>query len=583
MMRKKLASILLVLALAFSLAPAALAEGEAAGFSDVTPEDYYYQAVRWAVRYGVTNGTGGNAFSPDEVCTRGQVVTFLWRVLGRPEPSAGKNPFLDVRSGAYYEKPVLWAVEHGVTQGTAADRFSPDEPCTCAQILTFLWRADGSRASERKSALADAYEPAYYAAPVRWAEENNMLSVSGERFDPDKPCTRGLTVAYLFYTPAAPHGDDDVETCYAKTAQELFEAVGPNRRIVLTGAQYDVGQWAESVWGKDRGTAWNKAHPYVRVQECFDGVEVVLTGVDDLHICGASGEYSGTQLITQPRYADVLGFEKCRGVRLAGLTMGHTPEGTCTGSVLRFADCGAVSLEKMDLYGCGIKGIEAEDIRGLSVNRSRIRQCSDNAVTLDRASGRIYFGHTEFVETGYGLSFWNYKQADIGFYDCKFGASETNSVYYMDSVSKYACTWEEVISYPDYGEDWEPDADFREGLSVVPFDAGVLKDSSWQGVLLEDTEVCDHMFLPFQTEEGTLKAELRLRADGTTYLTLPDGDLPVSKWSMGEGSAYLAVLTDAKGKEAATLSLYADRSLKDAPLWMCLNVGGASIWMSRMD
>ncbi len=582
-MRKKLVSILLTLALAFRFAPAVLAAGETPGFSDVTPEDYYYEAVRWAVRCGVTVGTGGNTFSPGGQCTRGQVVTFLWRALGQPEPSGRENPFRDVKSGAYYEKPVLWAVEKGVAQGTAPGQFSPDAPCTCAQILTFLWRADGSRASGRQSALADAYEPAYYAAPVRWAEENDMLSVSGERFDPNAPCTRGLTVAYLFHAPSAPHGDDAGDTRYAATARELFEAVGSNRRIILTGSRYDVGEWAASAWANDRGASWNDAHPHVRVQECFDGVEVVLTGVDDLQLCGASGEFKDTELITQPRYADVLGFENCRGVRLAGLTLGHTPEGSCSGSVLHFENCGAVSLDRVDLYGCGVRGIEADGLRGLSVNQSRIRQCSDNAAMIDRASGRIYFGHTEFTGNGWGFAFWDSPNADVGFYDCKFGSAESNSVYFMDEVSKYACSWGEISSYPDYGEDWEPPADFREGLSVVPFDEGVLESSSWQGVLLEDTESGDHARLPFRTEEGTLEAALRLRADGTAYLTLPDGGgKAVSEWGMGD-APYSAVLTDAQGKEIASLSLYADRSLKDAPLWMCLSADGASIWLSRMN
>ena len=110
-------------------------------FTDVKDGAYYYQAVLWAVEKGITTGTSATTFRPDATCTRGQIVTFLWRFNEQPEPTKTDNPFTDVPVGQYYYTAVLWAVEKGVTKGTSADKFSPDSTCTRAQIVTFLYRA----------------------------------------------------------------------------------------------------------------------------------------------------------------------------------------------------------------------------------------------------------------------------------------------------------------------------------------------------------------------------------------------------------------------------------------------------------
>ena len=109
-------------------------------FTDVRSDQYYYKAVLWAVEKNITNGTSATTFSPDKGCTRAQVVTFLWRAEGQPAHASSVNPFKDVPAGQYYYKPVLWAVEKNITKGTSADKFSPDSTCTRGQIVTFLYR-----------------------------------------------------------------------------------------------------------------------------------------------------------------------------------------------------------------------------------------------------------------------------------------------------------------------------------------------------------------------------------------------------------------------------------------------------------
>ena len=168
-------------------------------FADVPGDAYYAEAVRWAVAQGVTKGTGPDTFSPADACTRGQIVTFLHRAAGAPAPSGGAgSPFADVSSGAYYAGAVGWAVENSVTRGTAADRFSPDTPCTRGQIVTFLHRAAGSPAAAGKPAFADVPAGAYYAEAVRWAVENGITKgTAADRFSPDKTCTRAEAVTFL--------------------------------------------------------------------------------------------------------------------------------------------------------------------------------------------------------------------------------------------------------------------------------------------------------------------------------------------------------------------------------------------------
>ena len=169
-------------------------------FRDVPSDAYYFEAVRWAVANNVTNGTSATTFSPEEGCTRAQAVTFLWRIAGKPAPTESKNPFTDVKESEYYYNAVLWAVEKGITNGTSATTFSPDEDCTRAQAVTFLWRAAGKPApTESKNPFTDVKESEYYYNAILWAVEKGITNgTSKTTFAPDDTCTRAQTVTFLF-------------------------------------------------------------------------------------------------------------------------------------------------------------------------------------------------------------------------------------------------------------------------------------------------------------------------------------------------------------------------------------------------
>ena len=169
-------------------------------FTDVKESDYFYDAVLWAVGEKITAGTSAKTFSPNEDCTRAQVVTFLWRAAGSPDPMTTTNPFQDVREKDYFYKAVLWAVENGITSGTSKTKFSPGEACTRVQVVTFLWRYE--KQVEPKSSsnpFKDVKDNAYYYKAVLWAVENGVTSgTSKTKFSPDATCTRGQIVTFLY-------------------------------------------------------------------------------------------------------------------------------------------------------------------------------------------------------------------------------------------------------------------------------------------------------------------------------------------------------------------------------------------------
>ena len=168
-------------------------------FRDVKQSDYYYDAVKWAVEKGITEGTGAETFSPHASCTRAQTVTFLWRAAGSPEPTGTVNPFSDLSPNAYYYKAVLWAVENGITQGMSTDTFSPDATVTRGQTVTFLHRAAGAPSHGGNAAFLDISDNDYYFAAVAWAAQNGITSGTGNgKFAPNAVCTRAQIVTLLY-------------------------------------------------------------------------------------------------------------------------------------------------------------------------------------------------------------------------------------------------------------------------------------------------------------------------------------------------------------------------------------------------
>lgn len=168
-------------------------------FDDVPAGIYYEDAVIWAATKGITTGTDTNRFSPNDICNRAEAVTFLWRFAGSPAPKTSTMPFTDVPAGSFYYDAVLWAVENGITVGTSKTTFSPSDPCTRAQVVTLLWRYEKSPDAEGSSPFADVPANAYYAGAVQWAVENGITKGTDKTtFSPNDGCSRAQIVTFLW-------------------------------------------------------------------------------------------------------------------------------------------------------------------------------------------------------------------------------------------------------------------------------------------------------------------------------------------------------------------------------------------------
>ncbi|MEE3420055.1 MAG: S-layer homology domain-containing protein [Lachnospiraceae bacterium] len=195
MKRKK---VFALLALVAAMTASTVAAPAATSFSDVEAGKYYENPIAWAVKENVTSGTSDTTFSPNKVCTRGQIVTLIWNAMGKAEPKSTETKFTDLKSD-YYKKAVAWAVEQGITEGTTATTFSPDAECTRAQAVAFLYRAAGSKV-KTKAGFTDVAENAYYADAVNWAYRKSITSGTTEtKFSPNGKCTRGQIITFIFH------------------------------------------------------------------------------------------------------------------------------------------------------------------------------------------------------------------------------------------------------------------------------------------------------------------------------------------------------------------------------------------------
>ena len=168
-------------------------------FIDVPAGSYYYDAVLWAVENGVTTGISASRFDPDGICTRAQAVAFLWRATGSPKPETRTMPFTDVPVGSYYYDAVLWAVENGITKGTSDTTFNPNDTCTRAQIVSFLWRSEKTPVASSRNLFTDVKPGAYYLDAVLWEVESGITKgTTATKFSPDADCTRAQIVTFLW-------------------------------------------------------------------------------------------------------------------------------------------------------------------------------------------------------------------------------------------------------------------------------------------------------------------------------------------------------------------------------------------------
>lgn len=230
---KRVIALVLVAVLILGVAPISFATENP--FVDVSSDAYYYDPVLWAVKNGITNGVDATHFGPTVTCNRAQVVTFLWRANGCPEPLKANNPFTDVEAGAFYEKAVLWAVEKGITNGISATAFGPNVGCNRAQVVTFLWRAEGKPTPTKADNPFTDVARSYYYDAVLWAVSHDPQITNGTSetlFSPDQTCMRGQIVTFLYR--AVKDQPPVVEDPLVITSQPQGASITEGHKVTLT-------------------------------------------------------------------------------------------------------------------------------------------------------------------------------------------------------------------------------------------------------------------------------------------------------------------------------------------------------------
>ena len=381
---------------------------------------------------------------------------------------------------------------------------------------------------------------------------------------PDKPTDPDPTEA-----PVSP-SDKSVTVSSVK---ELVEAIRPDVFIYVEPGTYSISDYLAAAWAAE-GEDWNSNHDYVEIRQVYDGFELVIKNVENLTIEGKALDRASTHFQTDPRYAAVMAFEDCTFVNLSAFTMGHTDTGNCYGSVIDFRSCEAIALGNVDLYGCGVIGLNLENCTNyLFCNNVILRDCLYGPLSNDGSSGVWQFDDCTMTGST-GSCLYDTDGLEICFNNCVFGDRETENFLFIDNVTANDCEWGEVQNYPDYSApgfngDYIPETFTTEGLSVSAFDKTMLTYPYWAGF-----EVIDDV-----TGETRQKdVWVYFYGDGTGMLW--DGnDETGFDWYMD--SQYGAALTFEDGSEAGAI-IYVDKNAKDSTTWLQLYMDGHGSWFAPL-
>lgn len=247
-------------------------------------------------------------------------------------------------------------------------------------------------------------------------------------------------------------------------AKELIEAIRPNAVIALEPGTYNLSEYANAIYN-ERAAQWNSRHEYVQLNEVYDGLEFVVQGVNNLTIYGTGDTRADVEIIIEPRYATVFGFDKCNNIFMTNMTVGHTDTGDCVGDVIGLTNCQEVVVDNMDLYGCGVIGLSLYEASGnVYVYNSRIHDCSTGPIVIDGLNGEFICVNSQLDCSKGGGYIFNNDGGEAFFLRCSFGKKESNYYCFVDPevCRTVLCEFMEVTEYPDYPDyeiDWEEELD----------------------------------------------------------------------------------------------------------------------------
>jgi len=362
--------------------------------------------------------------------------------------------------------------------------------------------------------------------------------------------------------------------------EQMIENIAPDTQILLAPGRYNLSDALAALYAREGGH-FNESREFVRIDGEYDGPELVITGVSGLSIASESGSAADTEIVTDPRYADVLCFENCSDISVMDLTMGHSDTGECAGDVMNFSQCGDIVLAGLDLYGCGVYGISTVGSALLTCFDSTIRDCENGALDLYNAQGRQMFLNCVMTGSGSGGYFYadDSSNGEFCFYRCAFGEGESNLAF-DDRITAGDCSWSGITAYPDAsGESEEEGGLFALDttlLEIAPFDAQVL--------------TAEEYYILYEIVDGT-SGEVRFETgDDVRFLTFEE-DGRGCFWTDSEkgrpfsyemDSAYSCVISfDDGGK--ASIGLYADQGgalpeSEEGSVWLALYLEDEVLW-----
>jgi len=368
---------------------------------------------------------------------------------------------------------------------------------------------------------------------------------------------------------------------YVSNMEQMIENIAPDTQILLAPGKYNLSDTLTALYTQE-GVHFNENHEFVQIYEVYDGLELEVIGVSGLSIASKSGSTGDTEIVTDPRHANVLRFENCSDIGMMDLTMGHSDIGNCAGDVLYFSKCNDIVLSGMDLYGCGVYGIATSECGALTCFDSTIRDCEIGALDLSDAQSRQMF--LNCVMTGSPIGGYFYvpdgSAGEFYFYRCTFGEGESNNLAFDDRITAEDCSWSEITEYPDYSEESQEDSEFvaldMARLKVASFDAQVLTAKE----LYILYEIIDSKYGEVSFETSDDVRVLTFEEDGRgCFWTDNEKGRPFNYEMRNEYSCALSFDDGAK----ANCGFYADQGgalpgSEEGSMWLVLYLEDESLW-----
>ena len=394
-----------------------------------------------------------------------------------------------------------------------------------AMALSLLAGCGGSNtnngAQGNNTAPANNAEPVNNTTPDNTVPANNTPANNADNTTPANNTVPENTVPDNSSNNVDPTNTVEPEPDgMVHSIEELLEAIKPGAEIVIAAGTYNLTEYLDEA--AKNIDAWNAAHPYVQLQKCFDGVELVICNADGLSISGSTGSHDGTTLLVEPRYADVMVFEGGNSIRLANLTMGHTPDkGNCDGDVLHFKGSSDITLVNLDLFGCGTYALRTgSNCSRLTATNCTLRDCSEGAIYIEESTGDFVFENCVMSGSDSYPYFDTMMNAKLILKRCKLGLRESEWFPYDARIVMEDCELDENAEMPP---DYEPGAAFSPAdLDMMNAKDMVLPANCYAYVMLDvDEDILDAELVPyFDMRNGeVLSAFLGVYEDGTAELT----------------------------------------------------------------